>query len=195
MADAGEPLRAGVLPSGDRPSPLLDPALIVRQFGARLHEHLRFYVYSDVVEELVFAAEYDEGRVTYHTALLTGGFGRDDTSPFVEISGFSSLSMIYDLEELYPTVRAAADEYLRDAPGDLIVGLFVSAAGSGARIDPEFARVHFSLFNVPFQPLVVYDPHERTISLSARGKSGHFENVAIHAVGKRRPDGRGGEEE
>lgn len=139
-------------------------------------------MYVDVIDELVFAAGYEaEGPIA--AAILTGGFGRDGQRGFVEITGFTGMAWANELSELYDVVKPHADAYIGEGPPDAMVGLFVGSPGSEGRVHPEMARAHYSLFNVPFQPIVVYDPDSRVIALSARGPRVPFFNAPFRAVG------------
>ncbi len=162
-----------------------DPELSVRSLGSPGDEHLRFVFYQDAVEELVFASEHPSAG-TSAIAVLTGGFRIADEGGFVEVTGFSGFGRVETMEELYATTRQAADQYLRSEPELPMVGLWVARRGGGARVEEEMVRVHLSLFNIPFQPLVVYDPNVGKIGVYAR-VGGRFGNVGIDVVSRLTP--------
>lgn len=194
MSDADPTLDtpAGAGSRARRP-PSQNPHLRVRPFGPTGKQPLDFYLFKDVVEELAFASGFEERPVA--TAILTGGFGHHEQRGFIEISGFTGLAHVEAADELYATLRPLADAYIAEGPTDPMVGMFVSARGCGAKVTEEMARVHFSLFNIPFQPLVVYDPETNQLSLNARGRGTKFFNAAIYGVGTRRADARSGSSE
>ncbi len=163
-----------------RPSPRANPGFQVRRFGDDSEQPIRFYLFTDVLEELAFSAGYDETSVC--AAVLLGGFGMEDEGGFVEVSGFDGLEWVGDPEELYPVIRETCDERLRSSDDDAVVGLFVASAGCQGRIDPEVARVHFSLMNIPFQPLIVFDPAAKLLGVYARPPGEPFFEAAYRAV-------------
>lgn len=147
------------------------------------------YLYADVLEELTFAAGYRPGEASF--AALLGGFGVSPGGrPFLEISAFAGLEYREQLDGLHRAVRGVLERNLRemirgDGPIRQIVGLFVSQPGAGARPDQEVLRTHFTLFNVPFQLLMLHDPEARTLGLYTRppvGTEGRLVNVAFQLV-------------
>lgn len=133
-------------------------------------------------------------------AILRGNFGIDDEGGFVEVTGFSEFSELASDEAPYARIRKACDEIILSAAGislpeaavmldtaptaesGAIVGVFVCERGGGARLDEAMAMIHYSLFNVPFQAVVVFDPEQRTLGLYARPPRGRFENLAFRWV-------------
>lgn len=163
-----------------RPSPLYNPQFRVRRFGDDAQQPIRFYIYNDVLEELAYAASYDDAPIC--AAILVGGFGMEDEGGFVEVSGFHGLEWVDTLDDLYDTVRETTDAWLRSASEDALVGLFVAAGGCAGRVEPEVARVHLSLFNIPFQPLLALDPGEGRLGVYARSPGKRFFEAAFRAV-------------
>lgn len=164
------------------PSPAGNPAFIIRSFGDDREQPVRFYLYEDVLDELVFAcrcAADDE----ICAAVLTGGFGAEDSRGFIEITGFANLKTLAEPSELYRAMREGCDVYITGQPTAPIVGMFVGQKGGHARFDAEVARVHTSLFNVPFQPIVACDANDNTLSVSTRVERWRFANVAFRGVG------------
>lgn len=157
---------------------------------------VRFYLYSDALAELIFAAESSDDAF----AILRGNFGVDDDGGFVEVSGFSDFQTFRPDADPYPAVRKACDGVILTAAGitrpedavltapaappesGAIVGLFVAQAGSDATMDEAMARLHYSLFNVPFQAIVVFDKTTRKLALFGRPPRGRFENLAFRWV-------------
>ena len=165
-----------------RSPPAENPALALREFGDDSRQPLRFYLYQDVLEELTFAARYDE-RI--YGAILLGGFGVEDGTGFIEVTGFTGACWVEGVQDLYEELRPACDAWIQSRPDDAIVGLFVAVAGSHGRVDEEMARIHFSLFNIPFQPLLVLDPESGELALSARAPGTKLFNAAFRAVAVR----------
>ena len=143
-----------------------------------------FLWYFDALEELVFAAAYrDEPCV----ALLDGELGLDEEGTFVELTGFSNLQYTGDLRGIHlPLRNALADrldrEEREEANPFAVAGFFVGAAGSGGELTDEIARVHLSLFNVPYQVVLVADPEARRIGAYARNEAGRFVNETFCVV-------------
>ena len=164
-----------------RTPPEETPGLQVRRLFESGDQLVRFYLYTDVVEELAFASRYD-GR--YCAAVLTGGYGVGPERGFIEVTGFADLEYIDSLDELYSVLRPACDAVIRkaDPAGDVVVGMFVGAPGSEARLDEEMARAHLTLFNVPFQPVLVLDPDSRSLALCSRGPRSTFFDAAFSVV-------------
>lgn len=152
---------------------------MIRAFGDDAKQPIRFYLYQDVLDELTFAARYEERP---YVAVLIGGFGIEEETGFIEVVGFTGASWIDDLEELYDALRPPSDQWIQSAPSDQIVGVFVAATGSHGRVSEEMARVHYSLFNIPFQPLVVLDPDTGELAVAARAPGTRLFNAAFRVV-------------
>ncbi len=163
-----------------RPSPLRNPSVAVRAFGTST-QPIQFYLYQDVIEELTFAARYDDRT---YGAILLGGFGLEGPAAFIEVTGFTGADWVTEPSKLYETLRPACDAWIHAADGEPIVGAFVSIPGCGGRVTEEAARLHYSLFNVPFQPLVMLDPSSGEISVSSRAPGDRLFNAAFRAVAR-----------
>lgn len=177
---AGEKLADAIF----RDAPTAMPGLQARPVGQVHGDEVRVFFYGDVLDELIFAAAY---RPEASVAVLMGAFAVDDRAPFIEITGFSDFQQIADLEELYAVLKPAMDTLLSDLsraqePREHIVGLFVSAPGSGGRLLPEVARAHLSLFNVPYQVAAVLDPDAGQFGLHARPPASTFYNSPFWVV-------------
>lgn len=166
-----------------RPSPLSNPALQAREFGDDSRQPVRFYVFKDVIDELVFGAGY--GDLPICAAALLGGFGVEENRGFVEVSGFIGMEWVAKEEDLYSALRPRMDEYFKSGTEEPIVGLFVAIPGCSGEVTEEVARVHLSLFNVPFQPILTLDPDVRALSLTTRAPRSQLFNAAFRAVGVR----------
>ena len=141
---------------------------------------IRIYLYADVLEEIAFASTYEGSAAV---AVLTGGFGFDPPSGFIEATGFDGLRSV-PLSERYDVLRETCDSFLReslDSP-DVVVGMFASEPGCEGRMTSEMARLHLSLFNVPFQPLVVFDPDNRVLGVYIRPPQSTFFNSSFWVV-------------
>lgn len=123
----------------------------------------------------------------------------DDDGGFVEVTGFSEFSELDPTKDPYPEVRRACDsvilteagitrpgdDILQDEPlvdAGALVGLFVVDRGHDADLDAEMAHLHYSLFNIPFQIILVFDPESRNMAMYARPPRGRFANVAFRWV-------------
>jgi len=143
-----------------------------------------YFLYFDALEELVFAADYrDEPCV----ALLDGELGVDETGTFVELTGFSDLQYTGDLRGIHLPLRnalaARLDGEARDEDDPFAVaGFYVGAAGSDGELLDAVARVHLSLFNIPYQVALVADPEAERVGLYARDDDGRFVNDAFRVV-------------
>ncbi len=178
-------LRHDFLKSLVHDSPSAKDGLTVRSFGDAASETVRFFLYQDVLEELAFASHYRD-ECCY--AVLRGHFAMDDEGAFIEVSGFDGLEYISDIGEMFDDVREAVEHSMRDisrgevAGGRHVVGLFVGNPGSDAKLDAEIARVHLSLFNMPFQIAMVIDPKSQQIGIYTRAPRSKFHGAAFYVV-------------
>lgn len=176
-----------------RRSPHRSPELAVTAFGDVGSQPVRYFVYTDVFAELMKAARY---RSEVATAVLMGQFGVDGDTPFVEISGFCDLEYTYGgdaLELTAPVVRALLDEEDGECAGPTgsdVVGVFVAIPESEAKIKREAARLHLSLFNRPYQPLLIADGVGGRVGLYGRPAREGFFNAPFALVERRKTDER-----
>ncbi len=163
------------------------PGLVVTDVGDEPEQPVRYFVYADVLEELVKAARY---RSEHATAVLLGEYCVDRKGPFVEVTAFCDLQYLYggdSVELTQPTVRELLESDRQEgAAKDHIVGVFAARPGGGGHLDEETARLHLSLFNVPFQVAVVIDGVKDRLGLYARAPGERFFNAAFSLVDKRR---------
>lgn len=177
---AGERLANSIF----RDAPTEVAGLQTRAFGQPNGGDVRVFLYEDVLDELLFGATYHDEPAA---ALLMGAFAVDETGPFMEVTGFSGFQQIDDLGQLYAQIKPEIDEVIGDfgagrQPSEHVVGLFVSAPGSRAKLLPEVARVHLSLFNVPYQVAAIADPENDSFGLHARPPSSAFYNLPFWTV-------------
>jgi|SRR5690554_413167 len=177
---AGERLANSIF----RDAPTEVDGLQTRAFGEPSSRDVRVFLYEDVLDELLFAATY---RDEPSAALLLGAFAVDKTGPFMEVTGFSGFQQIDDLGRLYEEIKPEVDAVIGDfgasrQPSEHVVGLFVSAPGSHGKLLPEVARVHLSLFNVPYQVAAIVDPQNDCFGLHARPPSSAFYNLPFWTV-------------
>jgi hypothetical protein len=161
----------------------------VRTHGDVDRSEVRFFVYEDVLDELAFAAGY---RDELSLAILLGTFAIDRMGPYVEVSGFEEFLYVAHERDLYaktrPTLRRV-DQHLRrgeGVPEHHVVGLFASIPGSDAEMTAELARTHLSLFNIPFQLALAYDPESRRLGGFVRPPRSRFQNIPFSTVGAAR---------
>ena len=168
-----------------RESPAHNPAVRFRRFGDDDRQPLRFYVYQDVLDELVYSAKFDRRPFV---AILLGGFGVEERRAFIEVNGFAGATWAEDLPDVYPALKEVCDEWVRrPAVEDALAGLFVSVPGCSAQVTAEMLRLHLSLFNVPFQPLIVLDPEQGRLTVNARAALAPMGNAAFCVVAERVP--------
>ncbi len=157
--------------------------LSVTPFGEAGETPVRYYLYRDVLGELVKAARY---RRQVAVAILMGRFCMDQSGPFIEVSAFRDLEYLYDdedlVEQLLPTLRDAHQE-ASEGDGSHLVGVFLSRPGGGAALDEETARMHLSLFNMPFQVALIIDGVENYLALYRRAPGQPFVNSPFFLVG------------
>lgn len=165
-------------------SPDESPRLRCRDFGTEADQQIRYYLYADVVEELVKAATY---RSETATAMLLGRFRLDAQGPFVEIDGFDQLEYLYGADLLEGT-RSRVEKVIEETdqggerPERHVVGVYVARPGGEARLDEETARLHLSLFNLPYQPAVVCDGDHRLLGVYGRAPGRAFFNAGFSIV-------------
>lgn len=177
---AGEKLASAIF----RSAPGDDPALQVEGFGVPEADQVRVFVYGDVLDELLYAADWQKKPAA---AILLGAFAVDDTGPFMEITGFSDFQQIDAIDELFEALRSPLDELLKDLSArrelqEHVVGFFVSAPGSGGELPEEVARVHLSLFNIPYQVAAVADVDAGQFGMHARPPAASFYNAPFWLV-------------
>ncbi len=154
-----------------------------REAASRLP--VEFFAYFDALEELIFASSYrDEPCV----ALMDGELGLDEDGTFVELTGFSDLQYTADDRTMHLPLRNALDARFDHDAGNSdpleVAGFFVGLPGSGGKLTEPIARVHLSLFNVPYQVALVADPVQRRVGLYARNEAGRFVNATFRVVYK-----------
>lgn len=163
-----------------RPAPDASPGVTSKRFGDSPGQPVQFYVFADVLEELVFAARFDE-RPCF--ALLSGAFGVAEEAGFIEVTGFDSLKYLANAEDAYQDLRSACDTWILDGDiGDPMVGFFAHVPGSKGVLDEEVARLHMSLFNIPFQLVIVFDSASDKLGLYARPPHGRFVACEFNVV-------------
>lgn len=178
-------LRHDFLKSLVHDSPSAKKGLTVRSFGDAASETVRFYLYQDVLEELAFASHY---RNACCFAVLRGHFAMDDEGAFIEVSGFDGLDYVSNIGEMFGDVRRTVEQSMREiARGEVdggrhVVGLFVGNPGGDAKLDEEIARIHLSLFNMPFQIAAVIDPTTQQIGVYTRAPRSKFHGAAFYVV-------------
>ena len=179
------------------PSPRADAHTRVSHHGLRRHDKMRFFLYRDVLEELCFAAQYQQEALL---GVLTGQFGLEDAGPFLEVTGFEALRALPEPEGLYDALRRALDEVFgcerSDSP--LIgarplspAGFFVHQPGCGVVPSDASVAAHLGLFNLPFQLLMVMDQPGDALACYARSPAGRFFDASIHLVSTLSPPQEG----
>jgi hypothetical protein len=159
---------------------------VVRFHGDSSRADVRFFVYEDVLDELTFAAEY---REDVSLAVLLGSFALDRRGPYVEVSGFEEFLYVGRETSLYAKTRSAmkrVHEHLGQGSGvpeAHVVGLFASIPGSDALLTSEIARTHLSLFNIPYQMALSFDPTSRRLGAYVRPPRDRFQNIPFWTVG------------
>lgn len=151
----------------------------VFRFGAERDFPIDLYIYRDVLDELVFAAGYEEAP---SIAIVTGGFGVSGGRGFVEMNGFEEFAYIEGEFEPFEALAEGCRRLQQDSDDEYPVALFCSLRDSHALIPPEFARLHLTFFNVPFQPLVMLDPTADEVAFYARAPRRGFVDTPIHVV-------------
>ncbi len=142
-----------------------------------------FFVYFDALEELMFASGFREEPCV---ALLDGDLGLDDRGTFVELTGFSDLQYTGGERTMHLPLRNALAARFdgRERAGEPleVAGFFVGLPGGEGQLTEELARVHLSLFNVPYQVVLVAAPEAGRLGLYARDDQGSFVNETFHVV-------------
>ena len=177
-------LERRIVQSLNSEGPSTDPDLAVTAFGDATSQPVRYYVYADVLEELVKAARY---RQESATAILMGQFCIDETGPFIEVTAFRDLEYLYGGDALEMTEPLITDVYEElsaeaDSDGNHVVGIFAARPKKEATFDRELARLHLSLFNMPYQMALVVDGVADRLAVYARRPRGPFFNAAFSLV-------------
>lgn len=189
-----EKLERDVLEALYSASPADVEGLALRSFGEVEAQPVRYYLYIDVVEELVKAARF---RSEAATAVLLGQFGVSEDGPFIEVVAFRDMKYLYGADPVVqtrPAVEEATEAIDEAASGDSpkVVGVFCARPGGGAELDWETARLHLTLFNLPFQVAIVVDGEQDRVGLYARRRRGAFFNAAFYVVEGVRTDSPNG---
>ncbi|MEM6732979.1 MAG: hypothetical protein AAF658_15590 [Myxococcota bacterium] len=171
-------------------SPQERDGVMVTPLGRR-DERMRYFVYRDVLEELVFASEYEPEQVC--AALLLGPFGIERQGPFLEITGFESLRYwapeAATAREVFEHLHGAMLETfpkatsLIAATGLSAVGMFAHVPWGEGGLEGRLAKVHLSLFNVPYQCALVLDTKQDAMGLYGRAPGRGFFNTGFSLVG------------
>lgn len=183
-ADSQSDLRQNIMEALFCEAPGGDSQLEVTLFGPATSDGMRYFLYADVLQELVKAARY---RSEVATAILIGQFAIDEEGPFVEITAFGQLKYLYgsdsveltqlSLEQVHRTLTTSGD-----VEDKHIVGVFVASPDSDAALQEDVARLHLSLFNMPYQVALVIDGTSQRLGLYARPAGKPFSNVGFHLV-------------
>lgn len=196
--DSQKKVEEKILESLFSEEPRRDSTLQIRQFGQPEPGQIRYFVYADVLQELIKAAQY---RSETAVAVLTGQFCMGSKGPFMEVTGFCDLEYLYgdDLVELAgSTVRDAVKQRSRSAresPSNGVVGVFVARPGGKAVLDEETARLHLSFFNLPYQAALVVDGIHQLVGLYGRGREAPFFNGAFFVVDRAKQGDRAPEDD
>ncbi|RAL23766.1 hypothetical protein DL240_06320 [Lujinxingia litoralis] len=173
--------------------PVESSSVAVDVFGDEPRQPVRYFVYADVLAELVKGARYRSERAV---AVLLGQFALDEQGAFVEITGFEDFQYLWDDAQPGEVLERAVMEQLSllsrqgdsPVPRQHVVGLFWSEPQSEGRLGEDAARAHLTYFNLPFQAALVCDGQGAQVGLYARGPRQKFFNAAFHLVRSRRPE-------
>ncbi len=166
-------------------SPGAMEGLRVRAYGDVEAQQVRYFFYVDVLQELVKAARY---RREAATAVLLGRFCLDDEGAFIEVEAFRGLEYLYGadpVERTRPIVEEAFEAVEGGDDGRHVVGVFCARPGGDAQLDVDTARLHLSLFNLPYQLAMVIDGDHHRLGLYARRRNRAFFNAAFYVVEER----------
>lgn len=147
----------------------------------------KFFCYKDVLEELRFAAQYHQ---TKSICLLSGQFGIDKESPFLEVTGFEAFRTFDHWDDVVESLRENIEHLLKlQGHGAFMavermspVGFFVHLPGQGAQLEPPMIHAHLSLFNMPYQMIMAMDAPGDVFAIYARESRGRFFNPNLHLV-------------
>lgn len=157
-------------------------------WGSPERDAMRYFVWQDVLDELWFSCDY---RPEPFTCILTGTYGIAAHGPFIEVTGFESLTYVRPGDDLVALMQPLLEESLQESPTAVAanrpgpVGCFMHAPGTGARLTEPLARLHLSLFNVPYQLTLIFDHPQRLMAGYARHPRARFYNTALHVVSPR----------
>jgi hypothetical protein len=162
-------------------SPTHLEGLQVQRFGESMEIPIRYFVFRDVLAELVrsFAADARSA-----VAALVGSFRVDEDGPYVEVSGFESLIHIEESQSLDTLLRGTIEGLIsqKDEQGRVVVGWTAHLPGSRAELDAQVVHTHMTLFNVPLQLVLLADLSSDRIASYARLPRGRFVNPPIDLV-------------
>lgn len=125
--------------------------------------------------------------------LLVGQFGLEEQGPFIEVTGFEELTELGPEAKLLDLLRAALDEvFSADSdPSPLIgveaqspVGFFIHRPNQGVLLADEHVSVHLTLFNLPFQLIMLMDQPQDQLAIYARPPHGPFFDASFHLVSR-----------
>lgn len=161
----------------------------LRQWGEALQANMRYYVYMDVLEELLFASMYHLQQPC--VALLTGPLGIEQEGPFLEFTGFEGLFYLEPEDDARVVYEQLMGSFLEtfgqessmiSAHGLSAVGFFMHDPGGAARLTDVMAKVHLSLFNVPYQTVLVADCVHDLLAIYGRAPNRPFFNASFKTV-------------
>lgn len=159
-------------------------SLRIRRLGDPDHTVLTAYVFSDVIEELIFSSTYRGEQMA--AGILIGGYYQGPAGEYIEVRGFR------DDVTLDTTLDYAADlsgmwDLLMNDPELLDLGLrplgwYVSRAGCRGQIGPFELIVHQSFFNLPCHVLLMLDPLESQLGLYAAEDGDRLANIGFNLI-------------
>lgn len=158
-----------------REAPTPSSALGMHFFGPQHSAPMRFFFWGDVLDELRYAACWDEERCSL--CLLLGLYGLAKDGPFIEVTGFQGFWPVRDLHDdasivhhLRDTIEEVAGERPTplDAQHPSPVGFMLHVPEGHALLPEPAVRWHLSLFNAPYQIALILDGPNQELALYAR---------------------------
>ncbi len=155
-------------------SPLMPSSkVLVRHFGDASADDIRVYIFLDVLDEVVFHAQY---RNEHAATLLVGGYYQGPTGKYIEIQGFTEAMYVESARHYQSMLARDFDKVktrLRQAKRPQhILGWSMGVADTHARMDSAGVFLHNSFFNLPHQIHLAVDPKSEDICVYRRKEPG-----------------------
>ena len=160
----------------------------IQRVGSLDQHNLRVYVFADVLDEIMFHAQY---RKEPSMTLLSGGSYEGPAGPYIEIQGFCESTYVDDTRSILGLLRVRypriIQEMEEDTSNQVILGWSHGQSGSHGRVDTDTLLVHLTWFNLQDQVFLSIDPDSEECGFYRSGPKGKMRNIGftlIRALGE-----------
>ncbi len=179
----GTPGSELVLPVPKAPF-LPDDRFSIQRIGSTDNYDLTVYLFHDVIEELLFTAQFQPALKT--AGFLTGGYYAGPAGRYVELRGFQDSSVIDSVRAFSRTIgmdwaRLRHDRDLQES-GLVPLGWFLSKPDCLGKPGPYELINHLTYFNLPYHFCLLIDPLRQVLGLYRQVDKGRLVNVGFNLI-------------